>query len=165
VTLRQVIDINNPREILEFKIIGFSVFLFLSLIGFSILRMLIGRWILTIIYLRKLSRIRRWFVKNDIELKNYIVYGIDDNEPSFVSHTFLSSGLVSLMMILNGSSIGCSLVFALLAFFPQVEFLVILLAGLIVVLAILVLQRIYVLRGLRDKQRESNPAFPTIQEK
>jgi hypothetical protein len=160
VTLRQITNVTNPQELLHFRAIALAAFLFLFVVGFSVLRMLIGRWVLTIIYLRKLARIRRWFAKYDRSLMDYLVYSIDETKPSFLSRNFLSSSIITLVITMNSLSLASSFVFTLLILDSPNNFSMMLILGLVTGLSVILLQRVFIARILSRHQSDDFCTFP-----
>ncbi len=99
--------VSNQQQIF---FIASITFVFLAMIGYITLNWLVQRWILSVIFLRKLARIRRWFVEQDPELVNRLVYSDDEYKPSFLSNEILSRSLITLVLILNSvfASVGCA---------------------------------------------------------
>ena len=117
VGLWKLVDRQSLASLREFYLSAFIILSFVSLIGMIVFKLLLQRWRLTIVYLRKLARIRRWFTEQDPSLLDHLVYSTDDTEPSFKSRQFLSSSLLTLVSVLNSISFTASLVFLVLTLF------------------------------------------------
>jgi len=81
VAFRQATDIQNPVALREFYCVSFIALLFVSLIGIIVFKLLLERWRVTVIYLRKLTRIRKWFADLDPNLNSGLVYPTDETKP------------------------------------------------------------------------------------
>jgi hypothetical protein len=109
VAYRQLFTGNSTTELQEFLSVALGALVFVSLIGGMLLRLLLERWRLSIIYLRKLAKIRTWFLKNDINLTQQdLIYGVDDTKPSFYSKRFLASSLAQFALVLNTLTLSTS---------------------------------------------------------
>jgi hypothetical protein len=107
--LSQLVDFENPISLKIFFVTIMVAALFLAVIGFVTYELLIERWRLTVVYLRKLARIRRWFADQDPSLQGKLVYSVSDTYPPYLSKRLLSSSLMTLISILNCALIATAL--------------------------------------------------------
>jgi hypothetical protein len=169
VALWQFVNLSSVMELREFFIVAFFAFLFVSLIGMATFRLLAQRWILSVILLRKLARIRKWFVLQDPSIVEHLVYSIDTDKPSFKSSALFSSSLFSLVVIINGAVFFATASFFLLGlilFFSSLTvylFMATICAGLLVWLASWFVMKRSLMNQLEKKEREKHPAFPQTQ--
>ena len=98
------IDQHSLSEVQNFNILSFSMMLIILFVGWQILIMFIERWCLTIINLRKLARIRKWFLERTPCIKRGLVSGVDDTKPLFTTKKFFSSSLLTLISVFNSIS-------------------------------------------------------------
>lgn len=140
---------------------------FLAIIGYITLNWLVQRWILSVIFLRKLARIRRWFVERDPELVNRLVYSDDEHKPSFFSDEILSRSLITLVLILNSvfASVGCA--FAVMAIITPSFMGSVLLAGMVIGAAgfLWFLQKRKIVLLLERMEQDPFVAFPRVKSK
>jgi len=153
VALRQIIISDKQLSLQSYYFISFIALMFVSLVGILTFRMLLERWHLTVIYLRKLARIRRWFAAQDSSLKNNLAYTTDEKYPSFISKKFLSSSLITFISILNSFTIITMFVFLIAIFFPYVRLIILFPIGVIGIIIIWFIKRILALK-LMSKLKE-----------
>lgn len=161
IILRQIITIQKTSTMKEFYFAVFIALLFLLLMGIVILRLLLERWRLSIIYLRKLARIRNWFVEKDKSLLPYLVYSINDSKPSFISKNFLSSSLITLVIVLNSIFISTSIIFSIMLLFNKlsIEYTIIL-SGILCVFVIF-LQCKLIKKTFIKFEKDKDSSFPS----
>jgi hypothetical protein len=156
-------ELAAPQDALAVRAFSFIALIalsFMSLVGMVTLRLLAERWRLTVLYLRKLARIRQWFADQDQSLHGNLVYSIDEESPSFVSEGFLSSSLVTLVSVLNSVSVAASAVSLLVVLAPSVSLLRVAVVGACVPIAVWVIQRRVVTQKLYRLEEDKYAAFP-----
>jgi hypothetical protein len=144
----------------EFYFIAFIGSTFVSLIGTVAFRMLLERWRLTVIYLRKLARIRGWFVRQDPTLRGNLAYTTDETYPSFVSMGLLSSSLITLVLTLNGVSIAATAIFLVAMIFPTANLWVLAILGSSIAILAWFVKYALASKALRKLQEDSHIAIP-----
>jgi hypothetical protein len=163
VALRELTDPQDILALRSFFFIGFLASGFMSLIGIVSFQLLIERWKLSIIYLRKLARIRRWFVKQDTPLQNDLVYSANERSPSFVSKSFLSSSLITLVSLLNSVAVSAAIIFFIGILHPYMRWGLVTIVGIISAIVAWVLQRRLALTKLSKFEKDEHIAFPPIE--
>lgn len=93
-------------ELNQFYLICLLVTVFLSLIGLQAFRIFVNRWVFSVIYLRKLSRIRKWFLDRDSSLRSGLTYTVDETKPSFLLKSVFSLNLLALVVVFNSTFIS-----------------------------------------------------------
>jgi hypothetical protein len=165
VALRQATDIQKTVASQEFYCVSFIALFFVSLVGIIVLKLLLERWRLTVIYLRKLARIRRWFTELDPTLHGGLAYSTDETKPTFASKGLLSSSLVTLILVVNGLPIAGSILFIVLLFKPTMSILsTIILCG-IIVTVVWLLQLVIAWKRLNSIEKAESAEFHLKQEK
>ena len=162
VALWQLTAPKDFSSLQTFLSIGFIAFLFVSLIGTITFRLLIERWHLTVIYLRKLARIRRWFLAQDIALENNLVYTTDETYPSFISKNLLSSSLITLISLLNSVTIATTIIFIIKLLFLNLAFLSIGFLGIAIAFIVWFTQRLFAIKTMSELEKDKNAAFPPL---
>lgn len=114
ITIWEATDKSLLNEIHNFFLILLLISIFLLFIGWNIFILYVSRWRLNVIYLRKLARIRKWFLDLDSNLENGLTYGIDETKPSFISKRMFFSSFITFVVIFN-----CS--FASVTFFSVIK--------------------------------------------
>lgn len=159
VTLRQLTDVHDLIALQTFYFVALIALLFVSLIGTITFRLLLERWRLTIIYLRKLARIRRWFVTHDLALRGNLVYPTDETYPPFVSKRFMSSSLITVVSVMNSVSVAASSMFLLAILFPSISFVVVAVSGGLIAIVAWLIHRASAMKILSDLEKDSHAAF------
>lgn len=159
ITLWQLTDKQNFSAV-QFFYAATSIFLiFVSMIGIIVFRLLLERWKLSIIYLKKLARIRRWFLQQDISIKDFLVYTTDEGYNTFSSKGFMSSSLVTLVSLLNSICISIAVGFLVKVLFTDLDlsfFVSVVPAS----IAILLLHRMSIRLSMRRLDQDKYAAFP-----
>lgn len=159
VALRQLTDVHDLIALQTFYFVALIALLFISLIGTITFRLLLERWRLTVIYLRKLARIRRWFVAHDLSLHGNLVYPTDETYPPFVSKRFMSSSLITLVSVMNSVSIASSSMFLLAILFPSLSFVVAALSGGVIAIVAWLVHRASAMKTLSNLEKDPHAAF------
>lgn len=113
------IDKLSANELRQFYFVSLLISLFLFFIGWQTFKLFISRWQLTVIYLRKLARIRKWFLNLDSSLRSGLTYSIDETKPSFLSKSFFSSSLLTLIVVLNCTFVAVIALMIILLIIPN----------------------------------------------
>lgn len=148
-------------SIQDFYIVAALASAFIVMIGFMTFSTFLHRWRLTVIYLRKLARIRNWFVERDSQLQNGLVYSTDDTKPSFLQKSFLSSSLMTLVILLNCFFSGALFFFSLSMTLLNTQLGLAFVGGFLIAFLTWLAQRTYFARFLRRLERDPFAAFPT----
>jgi len=159
VAFRQLTNTQDPSSVHAFYFIATGASLFISLLGTITFRLLLERWHLTIIYLRKLARIRRWFATHDQSLHGNLAYTTDETFPSFESEKFLSVSLITLVSIINSVSIAASAMFLLATIYPSIYLLALAILGVVTTIAAWLTHHAFALRILSEFEKDKNVAF------
>lgn len=160
IALRQTTNFQDPHAMQLFSGISAFALLFSSVFGLVTFRLLLERWRLTVIYLRKLARIRRWFLARDPSLSEGLVYPTDETYPPYVSKRLLSSSLTLLVSLLNCLSISGSVVFLSALILPSTSILLSGIIGILVACIVWFAQRSYAMRVLRGFERDKYAQAP-----
>lgn len=143
-----------------FYIISAFGLLFSSIFGIITFRLLLERWRLTVIYLRKLARIRRWFLVRDPSLNEGLVYPADETYPPYVSKRFLSASIVLIVSILNCLSIGGYIVFLSILISPSLGMLRLGTIGIIVACVVWLTHKLFAKRMLESFEKDEYAQAP-----
>jgi len=160
VALHQTTDFAKPGEVRSFSFISAFALFFMSILGIIIFRLLLERWRLTVIYLRKLARIRKWFLAKDPSLEPSLVYPTDESYPPYLSKRFLTSSLILIVSLLNCMSIGSFTAFGSLLIIPSVTVVLAGIIGLIVGIIVWFLQRSLAIRILQGFENDEYTKAP-----
>lgn len=164
VALLKLTDLKDPTSVKSFYFISFIALLLASLVGTVSFKLLLERWRLTVIYLRKLARIRRWFLTKDQSLGRSLVYATDEAYPSFSSKRIMSSSLMTFVAVLNSVTIAASIMFLSVLVRPQLSALPVGILGAIAATVVWFAQRSFARRIMNRYDRDENAAFPPPQE-
>lgn len=160
IALRQATNFQDPLAVQTFYLISAFALLFSSAFGIITFRLLLERWRLTVIYLRKLARIRRWFLARDPSLSESLVYPPDETYPPYVSKRFLSSSLILIVSILNCLSIGGFAMFLSALILPSASILPVGAFGSLIACMIWFIQRLFAMRILKSFERDKYAQAP-----
>jgi len=148
-------------EVKKFYFISLIISSFLLLVGWQTYRLFISRWRLTIIFLRKLARIRKWFLELDPVLESGLTYGTDETKPSFLSRPFFSSSLLTLVAIINCIFMVIVILMSILLIFsPLTPIASYILICLFSALVTLFLQYRIFVKAVTRLERDKFAAFP-----
>ena len=127
----------------------------------TLLKLFVFRWQLTVIYLRKIARIRKWFLNLDTALQNGLIYNTDETKPSFLSKSFFSLSLLTLVVILNCAFMAVTVLMIFLLTIPHlISTESLRLVCLLVLLITLFAQYQYYMKFMSKLEKDKFAAFP-----
>lgn len=151
----------SADEIKQFYFVSIVISMFLFFTGWQTFYLFISRWQSTVIYLRKLARIRKWFLSLDSSLQNGLTYSTDEKKPSFLSKSFFSSSLLTLVVMLNCTFLTFTvLLIILLTVANLIPNILIITIGIIIFLLTLWMQYQSYKKHITKLEKDDFVAFP-----
>ncbi len=158
-----IYQLNTNDEISS--IISLLILIGIFLLGIFTLVRMVERSIGVTTYTRGLNRIRRYFVDNYPNIKDYISMPIFDDKPGYISRAFMSIGINSIglpeIIIMINSIIFSTGVILLLGTFLSIPTYYFIIVGAVIFIIVLVIQRQYHISQLYEADKLFKPKYPS----
>jgi len=133
IILKEILDKSSLFDVTMFCKISLLASLFVFIFGELTFLSLLYRWYLSVVYLRKLARIRKWFLEKYEYSSAVLVYSANENKPSYIPPLYVT-GTSLMVMLTNMIAFGLLSTFLLCLLGVQINNFIV---GLIVIFVIM----------------------------